>query len=322
MFGTSLDCVLDVTLRDGGYLNRWDFEKPEVYACIDFLLSLGLSNIEVGFLKPPAASRTDVYGCQPDFLAELKERTPDLSLVAILNGFEEDWRGALAGRVPYLSVLRVPSIEAQIEKAITISETAKSEKSDIRTSINLICIANYTQAELRQAVQRVARSEAVDMLYFADSFGALLPGEVSELYRIARDHCDNILGFHAHDTLGNAIANCDAALQNGCRWVDVSMNGFGLGGGNTSLGAFLDHHRLGSVAPETEKVVAAFCAAHCSLRHPDADTSEWYRRFAAKGVDTMWLDALRAQFAETLAEKISAIPRQRYKTIESVIEAF
>lgn len=316
----SINQVLDVTLRDGGYLNNWAFDKDEIIATLRFLSSLGIRMVELGFLKGPCQETSLVYGCKPAFLSEIKALFPDISLVAILKGQEEDWRGALKGRLPYLSVLRMPCTESQIDKMLSIAEVVKAKAPQITISINLICIAKYSESDLRSAISTINHCTTVDLLYFADSYGALVEEEVTDIFTLAHEHWDRDLGFHAHDTLGNALANSDAAICAGCNWIDASMNGFGLGGGNMSLGRLLDHYDLGPLAPQANEAVTKFCADHCSLRHPDADTSNWYSRFARKGIDTMWINKLKMRYADNLASLIDKIPRKQYKTIDAVIE--
>jgi isopropylmalate/homocitrate/citramalate synthase len=38
--------IIDVTLRDGGYLNQWSFNKEKLFKWVNFLTSLPISIIE------------------------------------------------------------------------------------------------------------------------------------------------------------------------------------------------------------------------------------------------------------------------------------
>ena len=42
--------VLDCTLRDGGYINNWEFGKHTICSILDKLESSGIDIIECGFL--------------------------------------------------------------------------------------------------------------------------------------------------------------------------------------------------------------------------------------------------------------------------------
>lgn len=55
--------ILDVTFRDGGYLNRWQFSVEQSKRVLNFLQDQGLNKVEVGFLRTPNRSTSPVNGC-------------------------------------------------------------------------------------------------------------------------------------------------------------------------------------------------------------------------------------------------------------------
>ena len=81
----NFDNVLDVTLRDGGYLNQWQFSQPEIDHTLAFLYKIGIRKVEVGFLRSPENTTSSVNGCPSDFLARIKTLYPDLELVCMLK---------------------------------------------------------------------------------------------------------------------------------------------------------------------------------------------------------------------------------------------
>jgi isopropylmalate/homocitrate/citramalate synthase len=46
-----------------------------------------------------------------------------------------------------------------------------------------------------------------------------------------------IFSVHCHDGLGLAVANCAAAIENGARQVECTLNGIGESGSNTNMQA-------------------------------------------------------------------------------------
>ena len=55
------------------------------------------------------------------------------------------------------------------------------------------------------------------------------------------------IGFHGHNNLGIANANCIAAIENGVSIVDTSMLGMGRGAGNAiteSLAAYMQREKI------------------------------------------------------------------------------
>ena len=319
MHGISFHNILDVTLRDGGYLNQWQFSREEIDALLGFLGRQGVTQVEIGFLRPPAATTSLVNGCPVEFLAESVRQHPDLQFVGMLNPAEDGWQAAVAGKLLYLSLVRLTCTAEVIDQALRIADYLHEQSSTIKVSLNLICISSYRHDEVADLLQKISPSNSIDRVYFADSRGALSPHEIEPLIAVAKQHCHQPLGFHAHDTLGNAIENTNCAFACGCDLIDVSLNGFGLAGGNTSLGGYLAANALAKASIETE--TRAFCEQYLSLRQVDGDDRHLYGVLAQKNVDPIWSRALLAQYPHKLGDLIDLLPRQPYKTLSQVLDS-
>lgn len=68
-----------------------------------------------------------------------------------------------------------------------------------------------------------------------DSAGSYLPAEVTEKILFLVENTKIMIGFHAHNNLGMAIANSVAAVNSGAKIIDASIKGFGAGAGNAQL---------------------------------------------------------------------------------------
>jgi hypothetical protein len=69
-------------------------------------------------------------------------------------------------------------------------------------------------------------------IYVVDSAGGMLPGEVAEYVRAARERTAIPLGFHGHSNLHLAVANALAAIDAGATFIDTSVYGIGRSSGN------------------------------------------------------------------------------------------
>jgi len=78
----------------------------------------------------------------------------------------------------------------------------------------------------------VERWGSVDVLCLVDSAGCMLPDDVARYTALARAHCAIPLGFHGHNNLGLATANCLAAVASGAVYVDGTLRGMGRSAGN------------------------------------------------------------------------------------------
>jgi 2-isopropylmalate synthase len=72
-----------------------------------------------------------------------------------------------------------------------------------------------------------------------DTTGHAIPEEFGRMFAFMRDHVQSsdrvIWSAHCHNDLGLAVANSLAAVQNGARQIECTINGIGERAGNTSL---------------------------------------------------------------------------------------
>ena len=80
--------ILDCTLRDGGYVNNWNFGYSTINAIICNLTQAGIDTIECGFLSE--TKETDADKSVYRTLAELNERFAEVnSCVACMVNYGE-----------------------------------------------------------------------------------------------------------------------------------------------------------------------------------------------------------------------------------------
>ncbi len=88
--------------------------------------------------------------------------------------------------------------------------------------------------QLSQEAKNLA-SYGCESVIIMDSAGAMLPSEVYDKVRIARQRSGVNIGFHAHNNLGLAVGNAVYALRAGATIIDGSVRGFGAGAGNAAI---------------------------------------------------------------------------------------
>ena len=93
--------------------------------------------------------------------------------------------------------------------------------------------------EFLYQVLEVAIKAGATTLNIPDTVGYTTPDEFGGLIIGIRENVpgidDVVISAHCHDDLGLATANSLAAIQNGARQVEVTINGIGERAGNTSL---------------------------------------------------------------------------------------
>jgi 4-hydroxy 2-oxovalerate aldolase len=79
---------------------------------------------------------------------------------------------------------------------------------------------------------RKLESYGAQVIYVVDSAGALVPSGAGARVRALRAAVGVELGFHAHNNLGQAIANALVAAEEGALYMDGSLRGLGASAGN------------------------------------------------------------------------------------------
>ncbi len=308
--------VLDATLRDAGYMNNWAFSREEIFNLVDGVAKTGAEAIEVGYISDKSNLRLAAC-CTTELLHELHEHTDNVINLAVMISLTEKHLNSLfASRYQEIDLVRIPSTFEEIQTALKFAEMAK--RYELACSFNLVNISTLSDQQLINIVNEVQQTELVDIFYLADSRGACRPDEVSHIVGLVRQHWDGTLGFHAHDNTGFSTINPLMALDAGCQIIDGTVNGLGLGSGNTNLA-----HALSLVEQRADKHYnyAPLDALRQTITVPmPAEKSYLYYLVGAKNFAQLWVEPLIERYGKNTARYLQRIPRKPYTKIEQIIK--
>jgi 2-isopropylmalate synthase len=234
--------IYDTSLRDGLRNSGIAIDLDDKVRFIRQLERLGVSDIEVGFGGPSqvevmtrlagAVTAPVLYG-----LSRVNRRDVDRVLdglagacrpgVNIFSPTSEAFLGH-AGQTPAqalkASVKAVEHAKSGVEHVVFSAQDApRAERSFLHELLDAVIAAGATAISVADTTSQAMPSE----------FGRLC----GELRDAAQDWRDVILSVHCHNGLGLAVANSAAAIENGARQVECTINGIGESGSNTSLQA-------------------------------------------------------------------------------------
>ncbi|OGI01722.1 MAG: hypothetical protein A2Y25_06565 [Candidatus Melainabacteria bacterium GWF2_37_15] len=220
--------ILDCTLRDGGYLNNWQFSPEEIQDYLDSLQKYNVNIAEIGFryLKKDDSLGICAY-CPDKFIDNLQ--IPDNLQIAVMIKAEQirdenDLHHLFTEKSN--SRLDLVRIAVQYEKATNCRKITEILKNKgYKVALNLTKLSKDSEI-------RVPDWETVDVLYFADTFGELYPDEVKNFIDGIKKEYAGSLGFHGHNNKGLALKNTLTAMECGVTYVDSTINGVGKGAGN------------------------------------------------------------------------------------------
>lgn len=234
--------ILDCTLRDGGYVNDWNFGKFNISKIISKLSYANVDIIECGFLN-------NEYKWTDDFtkfnsikkIEQVIENKKNNSMyVAMINIGEfdinliDDYEGGV------ISGLRLAFHK---EKKFEAIEYAKELiKKGYKVFIQPMLTNNYSDKELINLINDI-NSLNPYAFYIVDSFGCIKCSDLKKIVRVVDANLDkNIcLGYHAHNNLQLAYSNAQSMVDTELSRdiiIDSSVFGMGRGAGNLNTELF------------------------------------------------------------------------------------
>ncbi len=235
--------IFDTTLRDGEQSPGATMNVAEKVRIAEQLEKLRVDVIEAGF---PISSEGDFEAVRE--IAKKIKRSEVAALARTsLPDIKRAWEAVKFALHPRIHTfiatsdihlkykLRI-SREKALREAVKAVRYAKSLCENVefsaedatRSDIDFLC----------EVFSRVIQAGATT-INVPDTVGYAIPSEFGRLIKTIRDKVKDIdkvtLSVHCHNDLGLAVANSIAAIENGARQVECTINGIGERAGNASL---------------------------------------------------------------------------------------
>ncbi|MEW6427857.1 MAG: aldolase catalytic domain-containing protein [Thermodesulfobacteriota bacterium] len=230
--------VLDCTVRDGGLMNKWQFDVAFVRKVYTSLAEAGVDYMEIGYLSSESAFSREEHGawkfCAEDDLRKIingEEKKIKLSAMADIGRIEFD--DILPRSESSLDMIRVACYVHQVDKAIALAHHCMDKGYE--TTINLMAVSTVGLREIEEALGDLAGSR-VPVIYLVDSFGAFYSEDIALLSRKYMEALPGkTIGIHCHNNQQLAFANTIEAIIRGVNYLDATLYGIGRGAGNCPL---------------------------------------------------------------------------------------
>jgi 4-hydroxy 2-oxovalerate aldolase len=229
--------VLDCTIRDGGLMNRWNFDDDFVRAAVNASRRAGCDYVELGYKASTAFFDPAHFGKwrfgHESVLREFwaPEGGGILTLMMDIGRF--DPHDTVPAADSPVGAIRVACYTHQIGEAVAATEHL--HRLGYETFVNIMAVSEAPPAALDDALALVGRSSPARAVSVVDSYGNLGPAQTRALVQRYRALTGKEVGFHGHNNLQLALANSLAAVDAGATFLDASLAGMGRGAGNTPL---------------------------------------------------------------------------------------
>ncbi|HEX5338802.1 MAG TPA: 2-isopropylmalate synthase [Gallionella sp.] len=235
--------IFDTTLRDGEQSPGASMTREEKVRIAKQLERMRVDVIEAGF---PAASNGDF-----ESVKAVADAIRDSTVCGLARAIENDikrageaLKGANSSRIHTFIATSPVHMEKKlrmtpdqvVEQAVKAVKWARQYTDNVefspedagRSDVDFLC----------RVLDAVIKAGATT-LNIPDTVGYNLPHQFGELIRQLRERIPNsdkvIFSVHCHNDLGLAVANSLAAVLNGARQVECTVNGLGERAGNASL---------------------------------------------------------------------------------------
>ncbi|MCP4642391.1 MAG: nucleoid-structuring protein H-NS [bacterium] len=228
--------VVDCTIRDGGLMNDWQFDKPFVKEVFDGLAKSGVDYAEMGYRADKKMFSPDDFGPwrftdEEDLREVCYECDTKVSIMADVG--RTDFETILPASESIVKLVRVATYCPDIDEAIRLADHCKNQGYEV--AVNIMAVSHVLECELDEALKKLSTAP-VDMVYLVDSFGCFYSEQIQWL----ADKYISLLpgkhvGVHFHNNQQLGFANTIEGILRGMDYVDGTIYGIGRAAGNCPL---------------------------------------------------------------------------------------
>ncbi len=235
--------IFDTTLRDGEQSPGVNLNKLEKLEIAKQLERFGVDRMEAGF---PASSTGDF-----ESVKMIADTIKDSSVIALARAVKSDidtsWEALKNAAEPAIHVFLATSpIHMKYKLQKEPAEVIELAVSMVKYAHEKFSIVQWSAEDasrtdlpfLAEIVEKVIDAGAT-VINLPDTVGYATPEEYGYMFKYISENVPNIdkaiLSCHCHDDLGLSVANTIAAVENGARQVEGTINGIGERAGNVAL---------------------------------------------------------------------------------------
>jgi 2-isopropylmalate synthase len=235
--------VFDTTLRDGEQSPGCSMNTDEKLRLARQLEHLRVDVIEAGF---PISSTGDFEGVK--LVAHTVKSCTIAALArAVKADIDRAWEAIREAAKPRIHVFIATSdlhlkykLKKSREQVLQDAVWAVKYAGSLCPEVEFSCEdASRTDLDYLCTIVEAAIDAGAGIVNLPDTVGYAIPDEYGAMFRTVLQKVPNIkkavLSSHCHNDLGLAVANSIAAVQNGVRQVECTINGIGERAGNASL---------------------------------------------------------------------------------------
>lgn len=232
--------LLDCTLRDGGYLNDWNFGHNNLVSIFERLIDANVDIIEVGFLDDSRSFDIN------------RSIMPDTDCVEKIYGKIDKKQAMVVGMIDYgtcrlenikpcsesyLDAIRVIFKKHLREEALQYC--AEIQKKGYKVFAQLVSVTSYEDDEIMDLI-RLANEVKPYAVSMVDTYGLMHQDNLQHYFDLLDANLlpEIAIGYHAHNNFQMGYANCITMMSqktDRMMAVDGTIYGMGKSAGNAPI---------------------------------------------------------------------------------------
>ncbi len=227
--------ILDCTLRDGGYINEFEFGQVIMKNLISKLEQASIDIIECGFLQRGKAGRgTSLFGSVEQISELISPKKPDILYVAMIAYGDIPDEMISLWNSDTIDGIRITFHEQDIDGAYELAASLKNK--GYKVFIQPVGTMAYSDAQLLRLIEKTNQLEPY-AFYLVDTMGTMYQNELRRMFYLVDHNLKESIqfGFHSHNNLQLSFSNAQELLSIHTQRsliIDSSILGMGRGAGN------------------------------------------------------------------------------------------
>ncbi|HEG0589759.1 TPA: hypothetical protein SB588_001239 [Campylobacter coli] len=238
--------ILDCTLRDGGYINNWNFKDEHIEKILNALIKAKIDIIEFGYLNDNGLDCDSTLFKNThkidDFIKKLSINK-GIYKVAMINYGDFSLQQLPTSDECLLDGIRLAFHKEKFNEAVEYAKEIQNLGYDV--FFQPMVTKKYSDIEFLEAIEKANKLKP-KVFYIVDSFGSMNLQEFKKYTLLANDNLDKdiALGYHSHNNMqlafSNAVNLCEQILKREIV-IDSSIYGMGRGAGNLNTELIIDY---------------------------------------------------------------------------------
>lgn len=237
--------LLDCTLRDGGYVNDWQFGKEAIIGTASKIAKTGVEFFEIGFIKNDTFSENRaVFPTVESIEPYITPKSSSMKYVGMIdcgNPVSLDSIPNNSGK----SIDGIRVIFKKDKRDFAFDYCRAIQDKGYMVFVQFVGTDSYSDIEFIETIKRFNELKPYAMS-IVDTFGTIKRKAFLRMIYLADNNMlpEIVLGYHAHNNLQQAFGNAETLVEMNLQrdvCIDACVFGMGRGAGNLNLELFADY---------------------------------------------------------------------------------